>query len=147
MQTVNEQNIVQNNVYVDTNIIIDICDKNRPTHKESLEYVTSLLEDSFELYINSDTLSNLFYILRTQSKETLSVVLGKMREISTIFTLVETTSKEIEEALLLCENNTQCKDYEDTLQYVCAKKISAKMIVTNDKKFVFLDIELMRTKK
>jgi len=38
-------------------------------------------------------------------------------------------------------------DYEDFMQYVCAKKVQADLIVTNDKKFFSLDIELLSTKK
>jgi len=36
-------------------------------------------------------------------------------------------------------------DYEDTLQYFCALENGCKAIITNDKNFPKLDIELIRT--
>jgi predicted nucleic acid-binding protein len=137
---------VPSNIYVDTNIIIDICDDTRPTHEESLVKITTLQKEMNELYINSDTYANLFYILRSRSKYKLDRVLSKMRLITSIFMLVPIEHNDIENALQLCEDDeTPCRDYEDTMQYVCAKKVNADLIVTNDKGFVGLDIEVVRT--
>ena len=135
-------------MYVDTNIVIDICDGNREGYNASLEIITALLEDESveDIYINSDTLSNLFYILRSRSKIAQDIVLEKMRFISTIFTFVNTEIDDVNKALDLCENETQSyTDYEDTIQYICAKKIKADLILTNDKGFVSLDIEVSGT--
>ncbi|MEA1952972.1 MAG: PIN domain-containing protein [Campylobacterota bacterium] len=132
-----------NNIYIDTNIIIDICDDKRPYHEASLKEIITLQKEMNELYINSDTYANLFYILRSRSKYTLDRVLSKMRLISSIFTLATIEHDDIENAIQLCEDKqTPCTDYEDTMQYVCAKKISADLIVTNDKGFIGLDIEV-----
>jgi predicted nucleic acid-binding protein len=50
-------------------------------------------------------------------------------------------------ALDLCKDESnKYKDYEDFMQYVCAKKVEADLIVTNDKGFVALDIELQNTR-
>ena len=135
-----------NNIYVDTNIIIDICDDKRPSHEASLTKIIALQKEMNELYINSDTYANLFYILRSRSKYKLDRVLSKMRLITSIFTLVAIEHDDIENSIQLCEDKeTQCNDYEDTMQYVCAKKIGADLIVTNDKGFVGLDIEVRGT--
>ena len=136
-------------MYVDTNIVIDICDGNREGYNASLKIITALLEDESveDIYINSDTLSNLFYILRSRSKIEQDIVLEKMRYITTIFTMINTEMEEVNNTLALCEDETQSfVDYEDTLQYVCAKKINADLILTNDKGFVSLDIEVSGTK-
>lgn len=137
---------VPNNIYVDTNIIIDICDEKRPSHEASLKKIIALQKEMDELYINSDTYANLFYILRSRSKVKLDKVLSTMRLITSIFTLVPIEESDVENALLLCEDTkTPCNDYEDTMQYVCAKKIDADLIVTNDKGFVGLEIEVRGT--
>ena len=48
--------------------------------------------------------------------------------------------------LTLCEDaSTSFKDYEDALQYVCAKKVGADFIVTNDKGFISPDIQVKNT--
>jgi len=140
-----EPHIVPNNIYVDTNIIIDICDNTRPFYSDSLETIIAYQKDGCELYVNSDTYANLFYILRARSKLGLENTLSKMRLITTIFTLVSIESNDVANALHLCEDpSTSCKDYEDTMQYICAKKIEADLILTNDKGFVNLDIEIKK---
>jgi predicted nucleic acid-binding protein len=104
-------------------------------------------QDNYELFINSETLANLFYVLSNHSTLNTEEVLDKMRFIHEIFTLVSIESKEIEMALALCaDSNSGHKDYEDAMQYVCAKKIDASLILTNDKKFVSADIELCATR-
>jgi len=138
---------MQSNIYLDTNIIIDICDSQRAMHAHSFEVITGYMEqDNYELYINSDTLANLFYILANRSTLNTEEVLDKMRFINEIFSLVSIEAKDVEMALSLCaDSKSKHKDYEDTMQYVCAKKIESSLILTNDKKFVSADIELQAT--
>lgn len=140
---------MQSNIYVDTNIIIDICDSQRAMHSQSFEIITEYIkQDNYELFINSDTLANLFYVLSNRSTLNAEEVLDKMRFIHEIFTLVSIESKEIEMTLALCaDSNSKHKDYEDTMQYVCAKKVNSSLILTNDKKFVSADIELYTTRQ
>jgi len=140
---------MQSNIYVDTNIIIDICDSQRAMHTHSFEFITSYMkQDNYELFINSDTLANLFYILANRSTLNTEEVLDKMRFINEIFTLVPIEATDVEMALALCaDSKSKHKDYEDTMQYVCAKKIESSLILTNDKKFVSADMELQATHK
>ena len=140
---------MQSNIYVDTNIIIDICDSQRATHASSFEVITDYMEqDSYELFINSDTIANLFYVLSNRSTLNAEEVLDKMRFITEIFTLVSIETKDIEMVLALCaDSKSKYKDYEDAMQYVCAKKINSSLILTNDKKFVSVDIKLYPTHK
>ena len=139
-----ELSTVPNNIYVDTNIIIDICDDTREFHKKSLSLITKLQKEGNEIFINSDTYANLFYIMRSRSKYDLSTTLAKMRLITTIFTLVLIEQSDIEKALQLCEDKElENRDYEDAMQYICAKKCEAIMIVTNDKGFISGDIEVV----
>ena len=138
---------MQNNIYVDTNIVVDMCDNKRALHENSFEMITNYFEqDNCELFINSDTLSNLFYILSSRSTLNAEEVLEKMQFVNEIFTLVSIESEYVSMALDLCADSaTTYNDYEDTMQYVCAKKIEADLIVTNDKGFVSLDIDLVGT--
>lgn len=135
------------NVLLDTNIIMDMFDGNRKTHQNSLDLVKMLLTDGAILYVNSDTLTTAFYLLRSQRKATLKEALLAIRETTNICELIPIESEDVEDTLLLCEDeNSPFKDYEDALQYVCAKKVEADLIVTNDKGFVSLDIEVRGTK-
>ncbi len=138
---------MQNNIYVDTNIVIDMCDNERKFHENSFALISNYLEKECELFINSDTLANLFYVLSNRSQLNEHEVIEKMRFVNDIFTLVAIEANDVEMALNLCaDDKNKYKDYEDFMQYVCAKKVQADLIVTNDKKFVSLDIELVSTK-
>ena len=138
---------MHNNIYVDTNIVIDMCDNTRDMHENSFAHITKYMEqEACELFINSDTLANVFYILSNRSTLNTSEVLDKMYFVSDIFTLIPIESEDVLKALDLCSDSTKSyKDYEDAVQYVCAKKIDADLIVTNDKKFVSLNIEICST--
>ena len=135
---------MQSKIYVDTNIVVDICDKARPKFEESATLIEKFLEEGSELYINTDTLSNLFYILGNHAKMSLEASLEKMDYINELFLLATITESEVKTALSLCKNKGYT-DYEDAMQYVCAKKIEADLILTNDKGFVSPDIKLSST--
>jgi len=138
---------MHNNIYVDTNIVVDMCDNKRALHENSFEMITNYFEqDNCELFINSDTLANLFYILSNRSTLDTEDVLEKMQFVNEIFTLVSIESEDVSMALGLCADaSSPHKDYEDAMQYVCALRVEADLIVTNDKGFVSLDIEVVGT--
>ncbi|HFD13711.1 MAG TPA: PIN domain-containing protein, partial [Epsilonproteobacteria bacterium] len=123
-------------------------DEERVSHQLSLHTIRNLMNDGAILHVNSDTLTTAFYLLRSVKKATFEESLYALRETTKICELVSIELEDVHKALSLCENNsTKCKDYEDTLQYVCAKKVNANLIVTNDKGFVGLDIAVKRTKE
>ena len=135
------------NVLIDTNIIMDMFDEERKLHHESLELVRELLSTGATLYVNSDTLTTSFYLLRNQKKATFQESLYAIRETTNICELVSIEIEDVEDTLALCEDEiSPFNDYEDALQYVCAKKVGADLIVTNDKGFVSVDIDLKRSK-
>lgn len=134
------------NIYFDTNIFIDLLDSTRPFGASSMQLTRELIGSTYSLYINSDTVTNAFYVMRKSKAYTPKELLALLKITVSLFTVVAIEDKEVMLALDLCEDNTTaCKDYEDTLQYVCAKKVNADLIVTNDKGFVGLDIEVRST--
>jgi len=135
-----------NNVYYDTNILLDLMDSSRPFAKGSLKITRELITDGSLLYLNSDSVTNTFYILSRTKRYRTAGILKFMKKTISLFTVVAIENKEVMAALSLCEeSNTSFKDYEDALQYICARKIDAKMIVTNDKGFIGGDIEVIVT--
>ncbi len=133
-----------NNIYLDTNIFIDILDNTRPFAKKTLSMVRTFLEEEEELYINSDTVTNAFYVLSKQKRYSKQELLIFMQKIVSLVTVVPLEQNDVMEALALCaDKHTQFKDYEDSAQYVCAKKCQAVMIMSNDKSFVSPDIKIL----
>jgi predicted nucleic acid-binding protein len=132
------------NVLLDTNIVLDLFDKDRLSSEKSLGIVKKFIMDNATLYVNSDTLTTAFYILKNQKKVSFKEALHAVRETVNICELISIELEDVEAALDLCEND-KCTDYEDAMQYVCAVKVEADFIMTNDKGFVSLDIECIGT--
>jgi len=136
-----------NKVYLDTNIFIDLLDSTRPFSNESWNLIKQMTKEATRLSINSDTVTNAFYILSKHKLYTSQELLGLMKKSVMLFDIVPVAQKEVLEAMTLCEDaETSFRDYEDALQYVCAKKVDAELILTNDKGFCSLDIEVSGTK-
>ncbi len=136
-----------NKVYLDTNIFIDLLDSTRPFSNESWNLIKQMTKEATRLSINSDTVTNAFYILSKHKLYTPQELLSLMKKSVMLFDIVPTEQKEVLEAMTLCEDaETSFRDYEDALQYVCAKKVDVELILTNDKGFCSLDIEVSGTK-
>lgn len=136
-----------NNIYFDTNIFLDLLDSTRPFAKGSVKLFRKLLEQGKTIYINSDSVTTAFYVLRKMGQHSPEELCGFFRKLVSLFEIVPIQNAEVMDAFELCEDpSNPCKDYEDTLQYICAKKIGADFIVTNDQAFVGLDIEVRGTK-
>ena len=133
-------------IYVDTNIFIDLLDATRPFAKDTSNIIRTMITNGTLLYINSDTVTNTFYVLSKQKKYTQKELLGLMRKSVSIFMIVSVEDEEVTDAITLCEDeNTTFEDYEDALQYVCAKKADVALILTNDRGFMSKDIEVKST--
>ncbi|PHS31975.1 MAG: ribonuclease [Sulfurovum sp.] len=133
-------------VLLDTNIIVDIFDDKRKSSEATIGVIKKMLEEGTTLYVNSDTLTTTFYLLRSQRKMTFTEAINAIKETSVFCELISIEKNDVLKTISLCETeDTLFKDYEDTLQYVCAKKVDAELILTNDKGFVSLDIEVSGT--
>lgn len=135
-----------NRVYVDTNIFIDLLDATRPFAKDTSNIIRKMLTNGTLLYINSDTVTNTFYVLSKQKKYTQKELLGLMSKMVSIFMIVPVEYKDVTDTITLCKDeNTAFEDYEDALQYICAKKSDAALILTNDQGFISKDIKVKST--
>ena len=133
-------------VYLDTNIILDLFDNERHFSKSSIALIDELFQEGSDFYINSDTLTNTFFILKSRKKVSQEAALDALEKITAFCEIVPLEKSDAQKAINLCKDSEiPCIDYEDTVQYVCAKKIEADLIVTNDKGFVSLDIKTRQT--
>jgi predicted nucleic acid-binding protein len=137
---------MENNIYFDTNIFIDLMDFTRPYALGSMALSRTYIAEGKIVHINSDTITNAFYVMSRTKAYSPKELLVLFKKMVSLFEVVAIEEKEVMMALSLCEDEgTAFKDYEDALQYVCAKKVGAELIVTNDKGFVGLDIEVRGT--
>ena len=125
---------MRRNIYFDTNVIVDLFDASRPFHKHSLEVCRNIFSDeSVDVYINTDTMTNLFYILRSHVKLNFDDAIAKMDYVKDSFSIVSSGYDDIEATLNICKDKL-FNDYEDAMQFICALKKDCSLIITNNPK-------------
>jgi len=132
-------------LYLDTNIILDLADMERTTSETTNRTIDRLIaEGSIEFSINSDTLSTSYFILVSRKKITQENALAILEKVERMCDIVPINASDVREALTLCkDSSTPFHDYEDAIQFVCARKIGADLIVTQDRGFVSDGIEIL----
>lgn len=120
-------------IFVDTNIFLDLILKRECFHDAILLF-NAVEKNIFEGVVLDITVLNIDYIAKKQIKDIKEFI----KLVNTNFKIVGVSNEMISEALEI-EN----KDFEDTLQYLCAKNFDCKCIVTNDKEFYQAEIEIL----
>lgn len=115
------------NIFVDTNIVIDLLAKREPFYKEAQDLFTLGDKNEVNLFISSLTFANAYYsIVRHHKEVDAKKYLSKFKVLVTILSLED---KAIELALA-----SDFKDFEDGLQYFTAMDNEADVIITRNKK-------------
>ncbi len=115
------------NIFVDTNIVIDLLAKREPFYKEAQDLFTLGDKKEVNLFISSLTFANAYYsIVRHHKEVDAKKYLSKFKVLVTILSLED---KAIELALA-----SNFKDFEDGLQYFTAMDNEADVIITRNKK-------------
>lgn len=129
--------MVTNKIFLDTNIIADIIDTNRPSHNQAVEVLQQLILQNAQIFISEDMITTIFYILKDKR-----VTLEFLEEVVFVDWSVLTFGKSVLEigVRLSLEKNL---DLEDVLQCLCAKENNCDVFITNDKKFYDCGIKIM----
>ena len=114
------------NVFIDTNVIIDLLAKREPFYHESLQLFSLADSKQIELTISALSLINTHYILNDvmKLKDTRSII-GKFKVLVESYAL---NDKVIDLAL----NDLNFKDFEDGIQYYTALESQANSIITRN---------------
>ena len=125
------------NIFIDTNIVIDLLAKREPFYKEAQDLFTLGDKKEVNLFISSLTFANAYYsIVRHHKEVDAKKYLSKFKVLVTILSLED---KAIELALA-----SDFKDFEDGLQYFIAMENAADIIITRNKKdFITSKIPVM----
>lgn len=127
-------------VFLDANIFIDANDDARVTYEKSLFLLVYLADKQIKMYTSCDLITTIYYILSKKDKQK---ALSSIEQINKFCKVIEFSNKEIEKTCLLMRENAKYTDFEDTLQYVLAKKQSCELIISNDKNFYSDDLLVM----
>ena len=125
-----------NNIFLDTNILIDMfLDRDDGTSYNLFKNL--ILEDDCTIYINDISIINTHYIIsKFNNKED---ALNSVKVLIKNCELVLASEIIINQAI-----NSDFSDFEDAIQYYCAKKIFAHYIITrNTKDFIHSKISVL----
>ena len=122
-------------IFIDTNIFLDsYLERDEGSSRAVFEFLE--MSDT-KIYLNDISIINIAYIVRkkfskNELKEKINLIINQ-------YYIVPATQQIIFDA-----NNSDFKDFEDGVQYFCAKEIEADLIITNNKKdFISSEIEVL----
>ena len=133
-------------IFIDANVILDLFEPGRAFHEVSVEVMRILsMDEETELFISSDMVSNIFYILQNHYKYGFEKTLITIENITRMMRIHSITHEHIERSIEICKKG-EFKDFEDALQNVCALKEGCMLIITNNKKdFQNASMEVLST--
>jgi predicted nucleic acid-binding protein len=115
------------NIFVDTNVVIDLLAKREPFYKAAQDLFTLSDKKEIQLSISSLTFANAYYSIVKHYKDVdAKRYLSKFKVLVNILPLED---KAIELALA-----SEFTDFEDALQYFIAMDNDADIIITRNKK-------------
>lgn len=115
------------NLFLDTNIAIDLLSKREPFYDAAAILFTLGDRKQVKLYISSLSFSTIYYLLRRQiGAEKAMDVLQRFRMLVHILPVKDTT---VDKAL-----NSDFTDFEDAIQYYSAIENGIKVIITRNVK-------------
>jgi predicted nucleic acid-binding protein len=115
------------NVFVDTNVVIDLLAKREPFYKDAQDLFTLADKKNIQLQISSLSFANAYYsIVKHHKSVEAKKYLGKFKVLVSILPLED---KEIELSLA-----SDFDDFEDGLQYFVALDNDSDVIITRNTK-------------
>lgn len=116
------------NIFLDTNIILDIIDAKRPNNKNIHLLLEYLISNDINIVVSEDMLSTIFYIQKDKP-----LVLKFLDSIQKRWIISPFGKSVVKKSIeLSLEKNL---DFEDILQCLCAKENGCEALITNDEKF------------
>ena len=127
-----------NNLFIDTDVIIDFLIDRKPFSREAAIIFTLIEQNKLKGYASSLTFSNLYYVLRKFESHT--KVILKLDSLSKLLAILKVDDRIIRNSI-----SSGFPDLEDSIQYYCAsdnKKIEV-IITRNTKDYKNSDLPVM----
>ncbi|GAB1447183.1 MAG: PIN domain-containing protein [Bacteroidia bacterium] len=115
-------------LFIDTNVLIDFLADRKPFSLEAAKLFDYSFKKKLTIYVAAVSFNNIYYILRQSCSHLVTIkILNELQE----WAEVTDVSKEVIRKSL----KSEFKDFEDAIQYNCAKTIGKiDCIVTRDTK-------------
>jgi len=131
-------------LFLDANIFNDIFDDKRSNHVASKEILYYALQNDIEVFTSCDIATNIYYITSKYTHATHA--LDALEWLKNSVEIIPFAKKELTQAIELMRSDSDYKDMEDTIQYILALNMECEMIISNDKRFVAKEIEVVAAK-
>ena len=119
-------------IFLDTNILIDYIDNRMGADAAEQLFACGFSGEAL-LFASALTFANIAYIIKGRSQEE---KYDALRQMANVVEIIDLRKQEVMAAIDL-----PVKDFEDMLQYQCAKAANCDYIVTNDRRhYEFSDI-------
>ncbi|MBO7597120.1 MAG: PIN domain-containing protein [Bacteroidales bacterium] len=112
-------------VFLDTNVMLDYLEQRRFSEDARTIFKMSL-KGKFHLYASLMSFVNISYIQRNHSVDEIYTDLNRLRSMLHV--------APIDEAQLDAALNIKIKDFEDNIQFQCAKSTGCDVIISNNTK-------------
>lgn len=136
-----------NKIFLDANIVLDLMIATREFSTNTQKIITEYVDKDKILVIDNLTLSILSYIGIEKKKHTRDKTLKFIQDILYNDDIWEVCYLNKKDDLIIINLMKQHPkyDYEDLHHYLCAQKSGCEFIVSNDKKFPKIDLEIKET--
>lgn len=125
-------------IFLDANIILDLIDKDRNCIEQTRSALAILLQNGDTLMTSCDIFTTVYYVAQKHvAREALLYDLERILKFIDVIPIDFTIIR----SAIECNKNALKEDFEDILQYTCAKSASCDRIISNDKKFFKSDIK------
>ena len=116
------------NIFLDTNVLIDFFANRKPFSIEAAKLFNYSFKKEINIYISAVSYNNIYYILRQSCSY--SETINMLAELNEWTDIIDVTKEIIKKSI-----KSDFKDFEDAIQYNCAKSLSKiDFIVTRDTK-------------
>ena len=129
-------------ILIDTNVALDFLTMRQPYYNDASDIIRLCADEKVQGYIAFHSLPNIFYILRKSYSET-----DRRKMLKKMCFVLRVTGASHEKVCDAIEY-TEFSDFEDCLQYECAKEISADYIITrNVQDFRYSEVKAVTPKE
>ena len=115
-------------LFLDTNVLIDFLSDRKPFSDDAAILFNYSLNKELKIYVSAVSYNNIYYIIRKSLTHQSTIrILNELQELTEC---IDVTNEVIKNSL-----NSDFKDFEDAIQYFCAKSESKiDFIVTRNSK-------------
>ena len=113
-------------LFLDTNIVIDLLDRREPFCHDAVQLFTMAYYKQVQLIVSPITYTTASFLLHRHGTDGVRKLLFNFRQLSLVATANERT---VDDSLA-----SQFNDFEDAMQYYCALKAKADIIITRNGK-------------